>query len=72
MEAVPQGQFESVLELCNTPGEFNLKNFNLLIVINQELNKAINLNNFCRQNNIAFIYAENYGLLGRYFVDFGK
>ena len=50
-----------------------LLNYN--VVVYTELfntNFLINVNKFCRDNNIKFIYALNFGLVGYIFSDFGN
>lgn len=49
-----------------------LKNYNVVVFTDlYDRVKLINANEFCRANNIGFVYAGNLGLYGFTFVDYG-
>ena len=51
----------------------NIKNFNVIIITEiMKKEKIIEIDEFCRNNNIAFIYCSILGLSGFSFVDFGN
>ena len=49
-----------------------IKNYNLVILIDNILEEGIKLNNLCRQSNVPFIYTFYQGLYGFIFNDFGN
>ena len=50
----------------------DIKKFNLIIITEiMKLEELFEINNFCRKNNINFIYTLNIGLCGFLFNDFG-
>ena len=51
----------------------DIAKFNIIIITEiMKLEELYELNNFCRKNNIYFIYALNLGLTGFLFNDFGE
>lgn len=48
-----------------------LKNYSVVVFIDYNLDELIKFNNFSRNNNIHFISANTYGLMGNIFCDFG-
>ena len=50
----------------------DIKNINVLILVNQSYEKIIEFNNFTRENNIKFICVNSHEFIGHIFVDAGK
>ena len=61
------------LDICQDKNLFNVLNHYNIIVITeiQNYNYLFEINKYCRENNIAFIYTGIFGLSGFLFNDFG-
>ena len=61
------------LDICKDKNIFNVLNHYNIIVITeiQNYNYLFEINKYCRENNIAFIYTGIFGLSGFLFNDFG-
>src|SRR5439155_12018085 len=49
-----------------------LKNYNVIILVDYNIDKQIEINNFTHQHNIHFISTSTKGLTGQIFCDFGN
>ena len=57
--------------ICNEGYNLNFYEYDTLILINNSLDEAINLNKKCRNTKTKFIWMNYYGLFSNVFCDFG-
>lgn len=49
-----------------------LKHYNVVVLVDYDLQSQIELNNICRKNNIKFISTKTISVFGQIFIDFGN
>ena len=51
---------------------YNINDFDTLVLCNNDKKKALQINELCRKNNVKFIWMNYYGLFSNVFCDFGN
>jgi molybdopterin/thiamine biosynthesis adenylyltransferase len=71
VDAISQ-QIPNISSLINRGDEFDLKCYQVVVMTQGNIEEAIFINQYCRENNIHFIMAQVHGLFSRFFNDFGN
>ena len=60
------------VDLCTDVLTFDIiKNYSVVVLVDYDITKQIEINNFTHDNNIHFISCSTHGLVGQIFCDFG-